>query len=63
MAAVEFRESDGKQAHSKLPTSRTPASSSPISDSTFPLDCAREAFERVAARGKRGKVVFDVSGG
>jgi NADPH:quinone reductase-like Zn-dependent oxidoreductase len=33
----------------------------PAIDSTFPLDDAREAFERVAARGKRGKVVLDVS--
>ena len=30
-------------------------------DSTFPLERAREAFDRVAARGKRGKVVLDVS--
>jgi NADPH:quinone reductase-like Zn-dependent oxidoreductase len=33
----------------------------PAIDSTFSLDDAREAFERVAARGKRGKVVLDVS--
>ena len=32
-------------------------------DSTFPLEQAREAFDRVAARGKRGKVVLDVAGG
>jgi NADPH:quinone reductase-like Zn-dependent oxidoreductase len=32
-------------------------------DSTFPLEQAPEAFERLAARGKRGKVVFDVAGG
>jgi NADPH:quinone reductase-like Zn-dependent oxidoreductase len=29
-------------------------------DSTFPLERAREAFDRVEARGKRGKVVLDV---
>lgn len=34
----------------------------PAVDSTFPLERARAAFERVAARGKRGKVVFDVAG-
>jgi NADPH:quinone reductase-like Zn-dependent oxidoreductase len=34
----------------------------PEIDSTFPLDRASEAFDRVAARGKRGKVVLDVSG-
>lgn len=34
----------------------------PAVDSTFPLAQAREAFERVAARGKRGKVVLDVAG-
>jgi NADPH:quinone reductase-like Zn-dependent oxidoreductase len=32
----------------------------PAIDSTFPLEQAREAFDRVAARGKRGKVVLDV---
>ena len=35
----------------------------PAIDSTFPLDRAAEAFERVAARGKRGKVVLEVAGG
>jgi NADPH:quinone reductase-like Zn-dependent oxidoreductase len=35
----------------------------PAIDSTFPLEKAPEAFERVAAHGKRGKVVFDVAGG
>jgi Zn-dependent alcohol dehydrogenase len=35
----------------------------PAIDSTFPLERARDAFERVAARGKRGKVVLDVAGG
>ena len=35
----------------------------PAVDSAFPLERAREAFERVAARGKRGKVVLDVAGG
>jgi NADPH:quinone reductase-like Zn-dependent oxidoreductase len=35
----------------------------PAVDSTFPLERAAEAFERLAARGKRGKVVFDVAGG
>ena len=35
----------------------------PEIDSTFPLERARDAFERVAARGKRGKVVLDVAGG
>jgi NADPH:quinone reductase-like Zn-dependent oxidoreductase len=35
----------------------------PAIDSTFPLENAPEAFERVAAHGKRGKVVFDVAGG
>jgi NADPH:quinone reductase-like Zn-dependent oxidoreductase len=35
----------------------------PAIDSTFPLEQAREAFDRVAARGKRGKVVLDVAGG
>jgi NADPH:quinone reductase-like Zn-dependent oxidoreductase len=34
----------------------------PAVDSTFPLERARAAFERVSARGKRGKVVFDVAG-
>jgi NADPH:quinone reductase-like Zn-dependent oxidoreductase len=34
----------------------------PAIDSTFPLERARDAFERVAARGKRGKVVLDVAG-
>jgi NADPH:quinone reductase-like Zn-dependent oxidoreductase len=29
-------------------------------DSVFPLTDARAAFERVAARGKRGKVVLEV---
>jgi NADPH:quinone reductase-like Zn-dependent oxidoreductase len=29
-------------------------------DSVFPLTEAQAAFERVAARGKRGKVVLDV---
>jgi len=35
----------------------------PAIDSTFPLQRAPEAFQRVAARGKRGKVVLDVAGG
>jgi NADPH:quinone reductase-like Zn-dependent oxidoreductase len=35
----------------------------PEVDSTFPLTAAEEAFHRVAARGKRGKVVLDVEGG
>jgi len=35
----------------------------PAVDSTFPLGRARAAFERVAGRGKRGKVVFDAAGG
>src|ERR671918_2568568 len=35
----------------------------PAVDSTFPLERARAAFERVAGRGKRGKVVFDAAGG
>ena len=34
----------------------------PEIDSIFPLDRAREAFDRVASRGKHGKVVFDVAG-
>lgn len=34
----------------------------PAVDSTFPLERAREAFERVSGRGKHGKVVFDVAG-
>jgi NADPH:quinone reductase-like Zn-dependent oxidoreductase len=34
----------------------------PAVDSTFPLERAAEAFERVAARGKRGKVVLEVGG-
>jgi NADPH:quinone reductase-like Zn-dependent oxidoreductase len=34
----------------------------PEVDSTFPLEDAQAAFERVAARGKNGKVVFDVAG-
>jgi NADPH:quinone reductase-like Zn-dependent oxidoreductase len=33
----------------------------PAIDSTFPLERAREAFDRVAARCKRGKVVLDVA--
>jgi NADPH:quinone reductase-like Zn-dependent oxidoreductase len=32
-------------------------------DSVFPLVEARAAFERVAARGKRGKVVLEVGAG
>jgi len=32
-------------------------------DSTFPLEAAEEAFHRVAARGKRGKVVLNVESG
>jgi NADPH:quinone reductase-like Zn-dependent oxidoreductase len=35
----------------------------PEVDSTFPLTEARAAFERVAARGKRGKVVLEVGSG
>ncbi|HKT43191.1 MAG TPA: zinc-binding dehydrogenase, partial [Gaiellaceae bacterium] len=35
----------------------------PEIDSTFPLERAADAFERVAARGKHGKVVLDVTGG
>jgi NADPH:quinone reductase-like Zn-dependent oxidoreductase len=35
----------------------------PAVDSVFPLERGRQAFERVAARGKRGKVVLDVAGG
>jgi NADPH:quinone reductase-like Zn-dependent oxidoreductase len=35
----------------------------PAIDSTFPLEGALEAFERVAAHGKHGKVVLDVAGG
>jgi NADPH:quinone reductase-like Zn-dependent oxidoreductase len=35
----------------------------PEVDSVFPLAEARAAFERVAAHGKRGKVVLDVGGG
>lgn len=34
----------------------------PAVDSTFPLDRGREAFDRVMARGKRGKVVLDIAG-
>lgn len=34
----------------------------PEIDSTYPLERARDAFERVAARGKHGKVVLDVTG-
>jgi NADPH:quinone reductase-like Zn-dependent oxidoreductase len=33
----------------------------PAIDSTFPLDRAPEAFDRLAARGKHGKVVLDVA--
>ena len=33
----------------------------PAIDSTFPLENALEAFERVAAHGKRGKVVLDLA--
>jgi NADPH:quinone reductase-like Zn-dependent oxidoreductase len=35
----------------------------PAIDSTFPLERAQDAFDRVAARGKRGKVVLDVGAG
>jgi NADPH:quinone reductase-like Zn-dependent oxidoreductase len=35
----------------------------PAIDSTYPLERAQEAFDRVAARGKGGKVVLDISGG
>src|SRR5262249_33282374 len=34
----------------------------PAIDSTFPLERASEAFDRVVSSGKRGKVVFDVRG-
>jgi NADPH:quinone reductase-like Zn-dependent oxidoreductase len=34
----------------------------PAVDSTFPLARALEAFDRLEARGKRGKVVIDVAG-
>lgn len=34
----------------------------PAIDSVFPLERGREAFARVAVRGKRGKVVLDVAG-
>jgi NADPH:quinone reductase-like Zn-dependent oxidoreductase len=34
----------------------------PAIDSTFPLERTRDAFDRVAAHGKRGKVVLDVAG-
>jgi NADPH:quinone reductase-like Zn-dependent oxidoreductase len=34
----------------------------PTLDSTFPLERAVDAFERVAERSKRGKVVLDVAG-
>lgn len=34
----------------------------PAIDSTFPLERAHEAFERVAMRGKRGKVVLEIGG-
>jgi len=34
----------------------------PAIDSTYPLEQAREAFDRLEARGKRGKVVIDVAG-
>ncbi len=34
----------------------------PAVDSTFPLDRALDAFDRVTARGKHGKVVIDVAG-
>src|SRR5690349_14188527 len=34
----------------------------PAVDSTFSLERAREAFERLAERGKHGKVVLDVAG-
>jgi NADPH:quinone reductase-like Zn-dependent oxidoreductase len=35
----------------------------PAIDSVFPLERAAEAFDRLAARGKRGKVVIDVAAG
>jgi NADPH:quinone reductase-like Zn-dependent oxidoreductase len=35
----------------------------PAVDSTFPLERAAQAFDRLAARGKHGKVVLDVAGG
>lgn len=34
----------------------------PAIDSTYPLDRALEAFDRLTARGKRGKVIIDVAG-
>jgi NADPH:quinone reductase-like Zn-dependent oxidoreductase len=34
----------------------------PAIDSTFPLERTRDAFDRVTAHGKRGKVVLDVVG-
>ena len=35
----------------------------PAIDSTYPLERAQEAFARVEERGKRGKIVLDVTGG
>ena len=51
-------EPDGAQLAEALGTGLRPEV-----DSVFPLERAGEAFERVAARGKRGKVVLDVAGG
>jgi NADPH:quinone reductase-like Zn-dependent oxidoreductase len=34
----------------------------PMIDSTFALERVQDAFDRVAAQGKRGKVVLDVAG-
>jgi NADPH:quinone reductase-like Zn-dependent oxidoreductase len=50
-------EPDGAQLAEALQAGLRPAV-----DSVFPLERARDAFERVAARGKSGKVVIDVAG-
>jgi len=57
-AAYFVVEPDGAQLAEALRAGLRPAV-----DSVFPLKRARQAFERVAARGKRGKVVLDVGGG
>ena len=51
---------DGEQL-SQLARLADAGALTPAVDSTFPLERAAEAFDRTAARGKHGKVVFDVA--
>ena len=57
-AIAVFFTSDASQL--VMPGLRTSGSVRPTIDAVFRLEEARAAFERVAARGKRGKVVLNV---